>query len=301
MPIPHSSEAFPDCLTPGFKKIFHDELREVPDNLKDIFWMRTDHENKSYMKFSSIGPTGDWSPFAGTIAYQSQDQGYDTTINFTAHTSGIKIERQLYDDDEYNVMTPRPAEMARGLRRYRMKEGASIWNEMFSTAPTDMDAKALSATDHPYSPADAGTQSNKGTTAMSPVAVAATRLLMKKFKDAKRNKFDSHPDMLIHGDDLEEMAYEIINTKQQVGSVNNNANFLQGRFKDRIVTDMSSTKDWGMVDYEMMKQMLIWVDRIAAEFKQDTDSNTLVAKMYGYARFGRKWRDWRFLYAHDVP
>lgn len=298
--VPSTSENFGDLITPGFKLIFENVWKEVPDTIGDWFDLRTDHQNKAYMKFSSVGPYSDWQAFTGTVNYQGATQGYDTTINFPEYATGFKIERKLFDDKEYNVMNLRPEGLARALRRYRAKYAASLLNEAFSTVPSDMDGVTLCSASHPYSSEDAGIQSNTGTTAFSATSVSATKLLMRKFKDPARNLFDCNMDMLIVPPDLEEAAWEIINTKGKVDVADNNMNFHFGKYKLLILADLSDTNNWFAIDSYYMKKFNIWVDRIAAEFAKDRDSDTYVSKFSGYARFDRKWVDWRWIYGHNA-
>lgn len=135
---------------------------------------------------------------------------------------------------------------------------------------------------------------------MSAVSVATTRLKFKGFRAPNRNKFAANMDMIIHPDALEETAWEIINTKGQVNSINNNANFHQGRYKMLGLTDLSDTKNWFGTDSYYMKKFNIWVDRTKVEFVLDKSSDTFIAKFCGYTRFERKWIDWRWIYGHNV-
>ena len=46
--------------------------------------------------------------------------------------------------------------------------------------------------------------------------------------------------------------------------------------------------------------MLIFVDRIKAEFGKDMSSDTFQSKFYSYARWNKYWNDWKFVYGHLV-
>lgn len=298
--VPSTSENFGDVLTPGFKVIFDETLalKDLPDNIADYFTVVP--VDKSYLKYSSVGAYSDIPEYTGSITYQGNEQGYDTTINFPEYVSGFQIERKLFDDKEYNVMNGRPEEMANSVRRTRGKHAASELNEAFTTAPTDMDAVALCSASHPYSPSDSTTQSNTGTTAFSVTAVAATRLLMQGFVNSKGDKYETNMDMIIHPDELEEKVFEVINTGQQVDTANNNSNFHKGRYKALKLPYLTSTKNWFGVDSFYMKKWNIWGERVKPEFRKDQSSDAYILKCSTYSRWERKWVNWAWVYGHSV-
>jgi len=269
--------------------------------LKDTFNMLT--TDKSYEKVSSATDLGDFTEFTGTVAYDETYQGYDKKVEFPEYVKGIKIERKLYDDSKstgYNIINQRPASLGFAAVRTREKRGVAVWNEAFTTAPSDGDAVCLCSSAHP-SPSGGVNQSNAGSTAMSATAVETTRRLMNAFKGQNSEEISVDMDCIACGINLEETAYEIINSKGKVDTANNNVNFHQGKYKLLVYKKFySNAKDWFGIDYELMKKVLIWWDRVGVEFFQDKDSDTLLAKYAAYMRYNWLWADWRFCLGHNV-
>ena len=131
MPVPHTSGQFGDLLDPRFQKIFHEQYRQLPDMLGELFTMPPDN-GRDTMRWSAVGAYSDWNEFSGTVNYQDASQGYDTVATHVEFASGVQVERKLYDDDQYNIMDQRPAGLATAANRTRQKHGARMLNNAFS-------------------------------------------------------------------------------------------------------------------------------------------------------------------------
>jgi len=291
---------FGDLLEPGFRKIFTDEYKAVPSMVDVVF--NVVKSKKYNEKYSSVGGFGDFEDFttSGTIAYDDLYQGYDITFTHTEWAKGFKIQRALWDDDLYNIMNRRPQAMGMAAARTKEKHGASIFNEAFTTAPSDLDAKPLCDDAHPSNAPGVSTQNNEGVTALSATAVEATRLLMADFRDDRGEKMLVQPDTLIIPRNLEETAWEIINTRGKVDVELNNRNFLEGKYKLVILDFLSDSNNWWMCDSRLMKMFLMWHNRIPLEFGQDKDFDTFIKKFSAYTRYSYGWTDWRWIYGQLV-
>ena len=131
MAVPATSGAFGDLLDPRFQKIFYENYDQLPDAISDIYGS-TPSNGRGDMRWSNVGAFGDWTEFTGTVAYDSLNQGYDTTATYLEFVSGCQVERKLFDDDQYNVMDQRPAGLGRSSQRTRQTHAARIFNNAFS-------------------------------------------------------------------------------------------------------------------------------------------------------------------------
>ena len=114
------------------------------------------------------------------------EQLFKKSYTHVQFARGFTVERALWDDDQYNIINKKPAGLALAAMRKREKDAASVFNNAFS-AETGGDGAELCASDHPYSPTNAGTQSNEGTTALSYQAIVDTRELMRAYLDDRAN------------------------------------------------------------------------------------------------------------------
>ncbi|MCP4262819.1 MAG: hypothetical protein GY774_35720 [Planctomycetes bacterium] len=294
------TENFGDLLDARFRKIYDTEYKENVDEsmVSMLFGMETSTRN--YEKVSGVGGMGDVQDFDGTISYDTIGQLYDKEFSFPEKALGFKVERKLYDDDLFGIMDRRPWQMAVSVARTREKAGAAIWNGAF-TGTDGPDSLSLCNTAHPYSPDDATTQSNSGTTAISPTAIEATRRISHTSIFNDRGELASiNYDTLLVPVNQEETAWEIINSKGKVDTADNNRNFHSGRYKLAVWDRLTDNNNWWMLDSKLCKMFLLWWDRVKPEFAYDRDFDTLMAKWRTYMRYTAGWADWRPVYGHNV-
>ena len=305
--MPAIAENFGDLLTPGLRKIFTEQYNDLPSMIGALYNIQD--SNVSYEKDSSVGSFDDFPVFQGQVSYDEVYQGYNVTYSHVEFAKGFKVERKLFDDDLYNVIARKPSGLARSAKRSREKFGAQLFNTAFAGSGTiviagttilsNSEALSLCNTAH-TSTAVTSTQSNSGTSALSPTAVEATRIAMAGFKDDRDNLISVIPDLILVPRSLEETAYEIIATKGKVDSAENNENFHYGKYKLAVWDFMTDSNNWFMIDSSMMKDFLNWYDRVPLEFFQDKSFDTLIAKYAAYMRFSLGWSDWRWIYGQNV-
>ena len=98
----------------------------------------------------------------------------------------------------------------------------------------------------------------------------------------------------------EETAWQIINSKGEVETADNNRNFHYGRYDLAVWDRLTDSNNWFMLDSRLCKKFLLWWERVKAEFNHDRDFDTFVAKWSVYMRYGVGWADWRPIYGHNV-
>jgi len=300
MPDVALTENFGDLLDSRVRKIYDTEYKENVNEsmIPMIFGMET--STKNYEIVSGIGGMQDLQPFDGQISYDAVAQLYDKTFSFPERALGMKVERKLYDDDLFGIMDRKPRQMAMSSARTREKYGASILNGSF-IGTDGPDSLPLCSASHPYSPDDATTMSNAGSSALNATSIEATRRIGHNSIFNDRGELLSiNYDTIICTVNNEETAYEIINSKGKVDTANNNPNFHKGRYKLAIWDRLTDSDNWWMVDSRLCKMFLLWWDRVKDGIKMDRDTDSLVAKWYVYERYSAGWADWRPIYGHNV-
>lgn len=305
MPELAITENFGDLLDARFRKIYTTEYAEnIKESMIPMLY-GVDTSDRNYEKVSGVGALTDVPDFDGSIDYDSPSQLYDVEYTFPEKALGIKVERKLYDDDLFGIMDRRPFGLAVSVARTREKSAAELFNDGFTdTTPgntTGGDGVALFSSSHPYSPQDATTMDNAGSTAMSATAIEATRRI------GHNSVFNDRGELMLINYDLlvctvnnEETAWEVINSKGKVETANNNRNFHYGRYKLAVWDRLTDSNNWFMADSKLMKMFMIWYDRIKPEFEHDRDFDTKVAKWSVYMRYGLGPAEWRWGYGHNV-
>ena len=213
------------------------------------------------------------------------------------------LERRLVADDLYNVINRRPAGLALSAMRKREKDAAGVFINAFTASGYDgADGVSLCDGSHPYSPSNATTQDNEGTTALSYQAIVDTRELMRAFVDDRGELVQVNPDTILVPPELEEEAFAIMRTMNKVDITDYHANFVASKLSNVIVWDyLTDANDWFMIDSRLAKLYLNWFDRAPLEFAMDPTSDfRLEARFRGYMRYSYGWSDWRWVYGHTV-
>lgn len=295
------SEQWAELLEPGLRAIFETqrEALAATSRIPQLFNVTT--SGKAQEHDLGMGGFGDWQEYKGAIEYDDPEQLYKTTYTHVEYVKGFKVERKLVDDDQYNVINRRPRGLALSAMRTREKHAASVFNNAFSASYTGADAVALCGS-HPYSPSNAATQSNAGTTALSYDAVIATRKLMRAFEDDRGELVPISPDTLIVPPELEDTAFEIVQTILKPGTADNDANFVRSNVNNVVVWDyLTDANNWFLADSMLAGLYLNWFDRVPLEFEMDPTSDfRLEARFRGYQRYSYGWSDWRWIYGHNV-
>ena len=247
----------------------------------------------------SVSSMGDFVEFDWNIDYDEVDEGYKSTATHVEYTKGLKIRRKLWDDDKHDIIRRLPAQRGIAAARSREKSGASIFNGAFS-GTSGPDSLSLCSTAHTSTVAGVATQSNSGTDVLSKTTVSSTRLSMKKFKQLNGELVECEPDMLIVPLDKEEDGWIIISSKGEPETDINNANFHYGKFKLAVWNRLTSTTAWFMVDSRLMKQCLVWYDRVKLELNQDTAFNTYERRWSAYMRYVSFWNHWIWIFGQNA-
>ncbi|HUW16098.1 MAG TPA: Mu-like prophage major head subunit gpT family protein, partial [Actinomycetes bacterium] len=235
MAFPHSSESFGDVLDPRFQKIVDDALEQVDDMIPTLY-ADAGTNGRDEMKWSEIGTVPDFQAFAGTVQYNSVEQGYDVTATPLEFTNGIQITRKLFDDDQYQIMDRRPRGLANSAMRTRQQHAARIFNIGFSIDNmfyAHTENVALCSDSHTTNAPDVSTAvgfDNLGTAPLTAVAVNAARIQMRGFRGDQGEIISIMPDELWVPIDLQEQAWEIIESSGKLDTANNNANFHRGTY-----------------------------------------------------------------------
>ena len=260
-------------MDPGLRKIFMDEYN-LPEGQTDALFGVT-KSSKATEYDLGVGGLSDMEEFDGTIPYDDFKQQYRVSYTHKEWVKGIKVERKLADDDQYNIINKRPAQLALVAKRTKEKHGATVFNNAFNTTVfSGGDGMALCATAHTRV-GTSTTVGNSGSTALSQTAVEATRLLMRAFTDETDNLITAKCDTLLVPPGLEETANNIINATGKVGTADNDTNFSKGKYKIIVWDYLTDSNNWFMLDSRMAKQYLLWFNRVPIEFNKDKDFDTL--------------------------
>ena len=288
---------WPSIVVKGLSIVFLKSYRDFVSMLPYIY--RFKDAEQAVETDLETGDLGTVPEFDGEIPYDDFQEGYSKSVSEREYAYGLKITRKLLRNDLYGVIERKVRELATAFRALRESMGAYPFNNAFGSF-TVGDGNPLCYSAH-TSKVGGSNQSNVGSLAFSAANVAATRLAFKKIKTNRDNIMYNIPDTLIIPMDLEEKAYEILNSMGKVDTDLNNRNFLEGKF-NVIVWDnfLTSSSNWFMVNSKRMKEELIFREWEPVQFFRDGEFDTLTTKVAGYTSFAISALDWRWIYGHQV-
>ena len=292
----YTSGANADLLEPGLREIYANTYYE--ENLQSIrsILFRILDSSKAQEHDLEMGDIEDFAPLTGQVPYDDAGEGYKTNYVHQTFARGIKVQRELVDDDLYGIIAQMPEALGTAAFRKQETDAASVFNNATVANITGGDGVCLASSAHP-SAFGAANQSNLGTTALSPTELDTARINMVKYRNPRGHVMTVQPDTILVPVDLESYAYEIVQSRGKVDTSQNNRNFHLGRYKIVVWPNfLSSATHWGLMDSRLMKSFLKWYDRDVPQFYKDSDFDTFAAKFAGRMRYSYGWSNWRWLY-----
>jgi phage major head subunit gpT-like protein len=284
---------FGDLLEPGFREIFDDAFAEEPMVFERIF--RTETSQKQDEKDSGVTGFGllQETSEGAQVNYEDPVQMYDVRYTHKKYTKGFKVSEELVEDDQYNVIKGKPAQLARAARRTAEFYAASVLNNAFVSTVLGGDGQELVSTVHPRS--DGGTsQSNASSTGITLTEenLETARIAFRQQLDDKGMRIQTMPDRLFVPVDLEKDAKIIVGSTLRPGSADNDLNIYKGSL-DVIAWEYYTTNSTAWFLQDASQHKLTWFWRVRPEFKQDVAFDTGMALFKCRARFSYGWSDWR--------
>lgn len=305
--------------SPVFVKLLQEDLRQVDDDARkyndlnskkeQIFDVITD-STRAWEEWTSVSALGDIPSFNGRLTTLGITPGYSTKIEPAEFAGKTVASRKLFDDLKYDVLMNLAKQLINSAFRVRDKNAVKIFANATSTAfdfmPSQEEGVALASNSHTTKVAGVSTTTgfdNLGTSALNAVSVAATRILMRKFRQANGERIDTGDNYaLLVPDDLHFKAQEINKTVLELDSANNNINVQKGMYTiiNWLRLSDTSTSSWGMLDMSTMKDNFKWIQRADAETNNTIDFDTFALMTSVYERHAGGFIDWRSYFHNNV-
>lgn len=300
----------------GNQRLMVADLREVMEeeqkyselNSMIPTFYRTVPSDSAWEEFLETGSVPDIPRSTGKVTYLSIAPGYHTKMEPAEFLGGLQYQRKFLDDKKYPAMSADSKGLMRSAGRVREKYGAKPFQNAASVAfdfTTSEEGVALCSSSH-TTKAGVSTATgfdNSGVSALSKASVAATRIAMGQFRSSIGERIDVGNNLaLVVPDNLADTALEIVNTISGLDTAEGNANPHHNRY-DIIVyprLDDTSSTNWFMIDKDLMKEDLLWIDRIAPERNVNIDFQTKALQVSVYMRFANGHKGWRWIFQHVV-
>lgn len=290
--------SFAQALWPGINAWYGKAYNDYETQYTKLF--ETHKSDKAYEKdvgISSFGLAQIKTQGAG-IAYDIEQQGFQTQYNHIAYALGFIVTREMYDDDQYDIIERRARALARAMRLTKELIGANVYNRAFNTSFVGGDGKPMISATHPR--IAGGTASNQIAVAadLSEAALEQAIIDIMKFEDDRGLRIKAMPKSLIVAVENSFEAARILDTEYRVGTANNDINVIntQKKFPGGLVVSQYLTDpDAWFIRTDVPNGLKHFV-RDEDEFSMDNDFDTDNAKYKARARYSFGWTDFRAIY-----
>jgi hypothetical protein len=291
--------SFSKALWPGINAWYgkaYDEYRVEWTDLFDKYTSRKAFEED--VGVTSFG-LAQIKPEGSSVAYDTEQQGFITRYTHVNYALGFIITKEMFDDDQYDVVGERRAKsLAFSMRQTKENVAANVYNRAFSTSYTGGDGAAMISASH--NNVVGGTWSNTPSAAanVSEAAFEQAVIDIARFKNDRGLLIQVTPESIISAPENMFELERIFKSQYRVGTADNDINALisMGKFPGGIKINhyLTSTTAWfirtnapdGMKHFE----------RNGDNFTEDNDWDTENAKFKATARYSFGWTDPRAIY-----
>ena len=216
MGSPLTSPEFVRLLDKRLTMVEEDKYKELSSMIPKLYNVMP--SDSAWEEYFSTGAVPDIPEFTGKVSYLPIAPGFTTLIEPKEYSGGLQVERKLIDDKKYAVLDKRAEGLVTAAHRTREKLGVKAFSNAFSTAFDFMQSEegtSLCSSSH-LTKSGTSTASgfdNSGTSALSKTSIAATRLLMRQFRNDISERIEPSDNLaLVVPDNLYDAAMEIVGT-----------------------------------------------------------------------------------------
>jgi hypothetical protein len=293
-----NTSSFAKALWPGVNTWWGKAYSEYP-----IEWDKLFEKHSSRKAFEEdVGVSGfglaSVKAEGAPITYDTERQSFISRYTHVVYASGFIITREIYEDDQYDVVGQRKANaLAFSMRQTKEIIGANVYNRAFNASYTGGDGVTLLNSAHPnYA---GGTWSNILSTAadLSEASLEQACIDIAGFTNDRGLLIAVRPESLIIPRQQIFEAERILKTAGRVGTDNNDLNAIKTMgMIPKIITNhyLTDTDAWFI--RTDVKDGMKYFERRADEFAMDEVFDTENAKYKATMRFSFGWTDPRALF-----
>lgn len=293
-----NSSSFAKALWPGVNTWYGKAYNEYPVEWDKLFTKFTSRKQfEEDVGVSSFG-LAVVKPEGAPIQYDSERQAFITRYQHIVYALGFIITREIFEDDQYDVVGQRKAQgLAFSMRQSKEVIAANVYNRAQTSGYVGGDGVTLLSASHPNWAG--GTWSNILATAadLSEASLEQACIDIAGFTNDRGLKIAVRPKKLIIPKESMFEASRILKSELRVGTANNDANVLKnmGMIPETIVNHYLTDTDRWFIMTDVQNGMK-YFERRGDEFGMDEDFDTENAKYKATARYSFGWTDPRALF-----
>ena len=289
-------------LEGNINKVYDAFFKQKKDYIP-VFYNVIKRQTAQFTDFT-VGAPGRMTAWAGSVAYDTFEKGYEKQYRPSKLSTGIQIDRDLYEDKEYEQIKTRVNNIAYGVFKTLQYDSALPFNEAFGTTYKGPDAAGLCSATH-YTVPGAAAQTNTGTLSLTYTNLETTLRAMEDLLDDRGDK------MLIPGNMVIAAPYWRDTCKKMFGSDKEAfvADNQDNAYKDfeYVIHPLITGKKWFVVNKELMKggSGLNWfMRRDPRKLERDGaaatgDFNTEILSWKAVGRWVKGWTNFFWVFGNN--
>ena len=285
-------------LEGSIQKVY-DAFKKSTEDFRTTYFniAKSTRSQENHLGLGNLGEMTEWN---GSVAYQDFNKGYEVNYRHKKYSTGMQVERELMDDEEFMEIKRRVGKLAQAVYNTEQNQAASVWNDAFTTLKSP-DNVALCGATHKITPEDASTQSNVGTYELTVDNLETIMKAMREFKDDKENLMSIQPRLIIAGEYWRKTAKQICGSDKEPYNADNQINVYKELTYD--INPRITGKKWFLVDPMCMKDGsgLNWFKRISPDkVSYENNFDTHVGKYSVWGRWSYGCSGWSFVFGNNV-
>lgn len=300
-----ATSSFAKALWPGVNTWYgnaYNQYEQEWDKLFDKSTSRKAFEEEVGGSYFGLAPV---KSEGAPVTYDTARQGFTSRYNHVVYALGFIITREIYEDDQYDVVGKLKAEsLAFSMRQTKEIVCANVYNRAFNTSYTGGDGASLIASaagtasaSHPNVAGGSYTNGPSTWADLSEAALEQAYIDIAGFTNDRGLLIKVLPKSLIIPRQLAFEAKRILGSDGRVGTDNNDLNAIKtmGIIPEVNVNHFLTDTDAWFIRTNVQNGMKLF-ERRADEFDMDEDFDTENAKYKATARYSVGWTDPRGLY-----
>lgn len=293
-----TSSSFAKALWPGVNAWYGKSYNDYPEEWSQLFEKNT--SKKAYEEDVGLSSFGLASakPEGSSVSYDTERQGFTSRYNHVVYALGFIITREIYEDDQYDVVGKRKANaLARSMRQTKEIVGANVFNRATTSGYNGGDGVTLLSASHAN--VTGGTWSNMPSTAsdLSEAALEQANIDIAAFRDDRGLLIAAKPSKLVIAPSNMFEAKRILGSDGRPGTDLNDTNALKtmGIIPTITVNHFLTDPDAWFILTDV-KDGMKYFERRGDAFEMDNDFDTENAKFKATSRYSFGWTDPRGVY-----
>ncbi|MBU2249368.1 MAG: Mu-like prophage major head subunit gpT family protein [Gammaproteobacteria bacterium] len=274
---------YPDLLNALFLEVLKEQFKEGVSVL-DCY--RVKQSERAYEKFSGITGLGlvPQNDDAEDLPVDAPIQGFDYTVTPKTYRLSINITQQMREDNQFPEVVDMQSSLGASATKTINYWAARAFNNGFTTAGDWLCSDGMYLFDSARKSVDySQCWSNLETGALSVATLAAARVNLLKRRDGRGLITGGiMPEKLLIPPDLEQKAWELLNSSKKPEGAQNEANWLAGKFGIMVSPYLTSTTAWFVLGPRDGNYGLTWLWRkkpTPSSFKQGNNDDIFTQKI----------------------